>query len=73
MMDIRQYRYEIRRDGVHFLPVASEKFFTGNRLCWRVVYEAWDGQQIIREYVTGRVMRNGELVIEGVRDGKSAY
>lgn len=71
MMHIRQYRTEIRRDGLHYIAKKSERFFTGNRLCWRVLYEAWDGQQIIREYVTGRVLRNGVLVIEGVvRDGE---
>lgn len=65
MQAIQEYRYEIRRDGVHYVPVSWERFFEGERLCWRVVYQAWDGAQIVREYRTGRVRRNGELVIVG--------
>lgn len=67
MEHITRYRPEIRREGVHYHAFSFEEFYVGARLHWRVLYRNHEGEVIQREFVTGRILVNGELVIEGTR------
>lgn len=67
MDHITQYRATIKRDGWLYSAVLSEAFYIGNRLHWRVTYADEIGRTFKREYVTSRILVDGQLVIEGTK------
>jgi len=64
MIHVKYFHKEIRTGGTVYVWVGKESFYEGNRLCWRCTFRAADGREIRRDYYTGRVLKDGELVIQ---------
>lgn len=65
MIHVKHFHREIKQDGTLYVWVGRQSFLDGKRYCWRCTFRSADGREIVREYFTGRVLLNGELVIEG--------
>lgn len=64
MTQIQDYRPEFKRRGVIYRVLLTMPFFVGERLWWRVVYQGENGEQVVKEFRTGRVKRGEDVVIE---------